>query len=256
MKYERLCLALCFVLLFVTPGFAADKVRLATGEWPPYISKGLQHYGVASHIVTDAFGVEGLEVEITFLPWRRAYAQAEAGDFDGTFGWSRESGREQDFYYSEPIFEDSMVFFHLKRTPFEWETMDDLKGLRIGCTFEYYYGDAFRSAEDAGKLTVERVPKDIQNFRKLLRERVALVPLEKSVGYYILQNYFTPEEIGQVTHHPKAIKTGAYYLLLPKRLDSSQELLTIFNSGLKQLRQRGVITEYLKNSQDGRYQKQ
>ena len=148
-----------------------------------------------------------LRVEITFLPWKRAYKQAKAGNFDGTFVWSKESDREQDFYYSDPIFEDSMVFFHLKRTPFEWETMDDLKGLRIGCTLGYNYGDAFRAAENAGELIVEKVPKDIQNFRKLLRERVALVPLEMPVGYYILQKHFTPEEIGQVTHHPKTIKT-------------------------------------------------
>jgi len=256
MKYERLSLALFLVFLFVKPGISADTVRLSTGEWPPYISKGLQHDGVVAHIMTDAFAAEGIAVEIILLPWKRAYEQAKAGDFDGTFAWSKNSDRKQDFYYSDPVFRDSMVFFHLKQTPFEWETMDDLKGLRIGCTLEYNYGDAFRTAEHAGKLTVDWVSKDIQNFRKLLRERVALVPLESSVGYYILQNHFTLEEIQRVTHHPKAIRAGAYYLLFPKRLDTSQELLTIFNSGLKKLRQRGAVDKYLKNSQDGHYRKQ
>ena len=251
MKYGRWCLAICLVLLSVTSGVAADKVRLATGEWPPYVSEGLEHHGAVSRMVTDAFAAEGLAAEITFLPWKRAYEQARAGDFDGTFAWSRESDRERDFYYSDPIFSDSMVFFHLKQMPFEWETMDDLKGLRIGCTLGYNYGDAFRAAEKAGKLTIDWVPKDMQNFRKLLRERVALVPLEAPAGYYILRNHFTPEEIGKVTYHPKAVRTGAYYLLLPKRLQESRKLLTVFNRGLKQLRQRGAIDAYLKNSQEG-----
>ena len=60
MKYERLCLALCLVLLFVAPGVTADKLHLATGEWPPYVSKGLQHDGVTAHIVTEAFAAEGI----------------------------------------------------------------------------------------------------------------------------------------------------------------------------------------------------
>lgn len=249
-------MALCLSLLPVTAGVAADRIRLATGEWPPYVSAGLEHHGVATHIVTDAFAAEGIAAEITFLPWKRAYEQAKAGNFDGTFVWSKESDREEHFYYSDPIFEDSMVFFHLKHTPFEWESMDDLEGIRMGCTLGYNYGDSFRAAAHDGELTIDWVPKDIQNFRKLLRGRVTLVPLEVTVGHHILQNHFTVNEIQQVTHHPRPIKTGAYYLLLPKRLHSSQDLLTIFNSGLKQLRQRGAIAEYFKNSRDGHYVKQ
>ena len=32
-------------------------IRLTNGEWQPYLSKDVPHYGFASHIVTEAFAL-------------------------------------------------------------------------------------------------------------------------------------------------------------------------------------------------------
>ncbi len=50
---------------------AAETIRLANGEWHSFLSKGAPHHGFASHIVTDAFALVGVEVEYGFFPWSR-----------------------------------------------------------------------------------------------------------------------------------------------------------------------------------------
>ena len=54
----------------------AEKITLANGEWAPYLSKGLKHSGYMSHIVSEAFAEEGIEVEYVFLPWKRGFEDA------------------------------------------------------------------------------------------------------------------------------------------------------------------------------------
>ncbi|MBU2714317.1 hypothetical protein KCG35_25035, partial [Zooshikella sp. WH53] len=46
----------------VDPIYVAGSgvVRVATGEWPPYISKNLKHYGVVSHVIKEAFAEENI----------------------------------------------------------------------------------------------------------------------------------------------------------------------------------------------------
>ncbi len=50
---------------------AAETIRLTNGEWQPYLSKDAPHHGFASHIVTEAFALVGVEVEYGFFPWKR-----------------------------------------------------------------------------------------------------------------------------------------------------------------------------------------
>ena len=91
-----------------------DTIRLTNGEWPPYLSEHLEHYGVVSRIVTEAFALEGVKVEYGFFPWKQAYELAESGEWDGSLIWLRTPEREQYFYFSEPILQCNYVFWHLK----------------------------------------------------------------------------------------------------------------------------------------------
>ncbi len=56
---------------------------------------------------------ESIKIECSFklLPWRRAYAMAEAGTVDGIFVLARTADREQLFHYSVPVLQSSFVVF-------------------------------------------------------------------------------------------------------------------------------------------------
>ncbi len=87
---------LLFFFLIACPfeGIAEETIILANGEWLPYQSKELKHYGVASHIVTESFALSGIKVKYKFRPWKRAYEETKEGGFYGSFLWTQSEERQ------------------------------------------------------------------------------------------------------------------------------------------------------------------
>jgi len=245
----------CLMLFLAVNSVASEKIRLTTGEWLPYLSQELKHNGVGAHIVTEAFLIEGIEVELHFFPWARAYKLAKEGKWDGSLIWSFSPDRAVDFNYSAPIFKDTMVFFHLRKKDFNWNTIEDLNGIRIGATSSYNYGTDFKNSEAAGNIDVQWVPSDKMNLHKLIAGRIDIFPWELSSGYIFLNKHFKSAQAQLVTHHPKPLKEDTYHLLIPKKSENSHDLLKHFNNGLERLRKSGKIKQYFSDSQKGLYKK-
>ncbi len=130
MKVVKFSLFL-FVCLFSVNVTAQETVRLANGEWEPYLGKKLKHYGVASHIVTEAFKEIGIKVEFKWYgdSWKRAYRDAKIGKVDGTLVWSVTPEREKEMHYSGVVLPGKRtVFFYLKAKHFDWNQSNDLIG--------------------------------------------------------------------------------------------------------------------------------
>jgi polar amino acid transport system substrate-binding protein len=235
-------------------GFAEETIRLTTGEWGPFISKELKHGGVVLHVITDAFDSVGVKVKFGFYPWARAKHIAQVGEWDGTAIWGVSLEREKYFYYSDLVMISPYVFFHLKSYPFEWDTWNDLVGIPMGGLIETNYGEDFKRLEEAGKMNVDWVTKDKFNFKKLLAGRIKFVPLELDVGYHIIRSNFTPEEASLFTHHPKPDVNAFYHLLLSKKNKNNNQMLSLFNKGLRHLRASGKYDEYFENFRKGKYE--
>ena len=77
----------------------------------------------------------------------------------------------QAFFISDPLIMSGYVLFHRKDDPFNWQTIDDLRDLRIGAVIGYDYGVPFEQAERDKRLQVKRVNTDEQAFRLLLAGR-------------------------------------------------------------------------------------
>lgn len=235
--------------------YAASPVRLTNGEWPPYLSEKLAHYGFASHIVSEALKKNGMEVEWGFFPWKRAFIVAENGQWDGSVIWTHNEEREKNFIFSEPVVEGKDVVFHRKDKPIQWEKITDLAPYSIGATTGYFYGEEFDKAEKAGQITVNRTAKESNNFKKLIANRIDLVVASIDVGYEIMQGELTKEEMSQITHHPKATRMVSYHLIVSRKSKNAQAIIDAFNAGLKQLKDSGELAKMIQNSQQGKYKK-
>ena len=157
------------LLIFVTVTVAApyDKptskvVQITIEEYPPFTTENLKHYGLMSHIVTEAFLLEDIKVEFQLMPAARSLITAENGLVDGTLPWAERKGREVDFFYSDPILDVGWEsFFFKKDSKFHWNPKvrdySTLKGLRIWAIISYDYGDEFRKAEENNIFEVIRV---------------------------------------------------------------------------------------------------
>ncbi|OZG75515.1 amino acid ABC transporter substrate-binding protein [Hahella sp. CCB-MM4] len=232
----------------------AETLTIATGDWPPYISPQLKHYGVTARIVREAFETAGDEVVFQFFPWKRTILMSEQGLVDGSFAWSHKPEREAHHLYSNAIGEYGYVFFHLKSKPFEWQKLKDLRGLTIGGTNSYNYGAEFVTAAERGEFKIEWVHSDELNWRKLLAGRIDIFPSDVEAGYAQLRDIFPSEKANKITHNPHPLKPlTTMHMLFSKLKPESPERLKRFNRGLKQLKDSGKYTQYLKESREGLY---
>lgn len=64
----------------LNPAFADDRetITLTNGEWAPYLSESFKYGGFLSRVCSEAFALEGVDVEYEYLPWKRAYESARA----------------------------------------------------------------------------------------------------------------------------------------------------------------------------------
>ncbi len=231
---------------------AGDVVRITNGEWPPWLSENLKHYGLASHIVSEAFAREGIEVEYGFFPWARAYDVAKEGEWHGSVVWSIDAEREQDFLYTDTVLYGETVFWYIDGNDFDWDTPADLQGLMIGRTLEYAYQGMDEYIDEYG-LTTEEAPSDEMNLEKLFNDRLDVFPLDREIALELIWEHYSPEDQEKFKFHPKPINQKSYHLILTKALPENEDYLAKFNSGLQKLIDSGDYDQFIQDSLDGKY---
>ena len=252
------CLVASWILILgcgVAAAQTSKTIRLANGEWQPYLSKDAPHHGFASHVVTEAFAQVGVEVEYGFFPWARSYKLAKDGRWDGTLVWFDSEDRRKDFLFSDPVVLSTLAFFHLKNTKFDWDTYDDLRDVRVGATLAYFNGTEFEEAEAAGIFKVNRAPNDETGLKKLLKGRIDVFAGNITVTYAQIRDTFPKEQAAQFTHHDKPIWINSQHLLLSKKVPTSEQMLARFNEGLKLLKESGKYDQIIADALAGKYDK-
>lgn len=229
------------------------EIVVSTGEYPPFNSKHFRHNGLIPKIITEAFRLQGIKVRYLFAPWARAYKQSELGEVDATAQWYRSEKRAKTHLYSDTILNETLVWFHLKENPIEWETLEDMQRYNIGAVTGYTYTAEFYRMIEAGELNVQFVTDDEQNYRKLLARRIDAIPEVLDVGLYIINNQFRPEVAQLFVQHPKIFDIKTTHLLVRRDHPHAEELIKAFNVGLARLRDGGLLDDYMLESRLGEY---
>jgi len=241
-------LVLIFIFALSSTVNAAEKITLANGEWAPYLSKDLKHSGYMSHIVSEAFAEEGIEVDYVFLPWKRGFEDAKEGKYQGSLIWGYNDDRAKDFLYSDTVAELGTSLFYNKSNPIEWNEPTDLKKYKMGGVIGYAYG--IEELEKQGILKIERIGKDVGNYKKLAAGRLDIVLEDTEVGHESINKLGMTE---QLAVHPKTLKSRKYSVIISKNAPNAQALVDAFNRGLKKLKDDGRYQKYLEASRRGEY---
>lgn len=238
------------LLLFCTIlAWSNNSIKIALGEWPPYLTEKESGYGIIAQIISDIFEEAGYKVEFTFFPWARAYEEARTGKVDGTAVWLKTPERLEDFYFSDPLLHETHVFFHLANKSFTWETLSDIYNKSVGGIIGFSYGNEFDRACKNKLIQIHRVSTDKQAFNMLLSGRITIYPQEVHVGYHSIYMHIPAEQRALITHNQKSFLQQESFLLFSKNRERNKTLLTIFNSGLKQLIESGTYDRYFQKLQ-------
>ncbi len=122
--------------------------------------------------------MDGYEVEIKTLPWKRLIGELEAGKIMAGFPPYKVATRPW-MIYSEPIIQENVVVFGLK-SKVEGKAVwpNDFYGLRVGLNHGFDYenllGHEGNKAVKEGKLKVEEAMDSPTNLRKLAAGRIDL----------------------------------------------------------------------------------
>lgn len=243
MKLISRLLACCFLL---TPLFtqADQSIRISAGDWPPYISEQLPHYGITSRIVQEAFALEGITVELEFYPWSRSLELARSGQVQATLGWAITEERKQDFRFSQqPINTEQTVFFFHRDRPIDWQGIwqqNTPQQHRVGATLGYEYGERFDTSEANQHFHLKHYPDDKDGFLMLLKKQIDFFPVDLVVAHHILRQHY-PLQRQQFDYVRKPLHFVELYLLFSKKDPASQQLKLKFDQGMKKLKNKGRL---------------
>jgi polar amino acid transport system substrate-binding protein len=235
-------LTLLLVLLFFSSSVNAEKLRLSTLNWEPYIGEKLKEQGFVAEVVKKAYASEGYEVELTYLPWARVVAMAKNGEFDGYLPEYYAESLKKDFLVSDPYPGGPLVFFKRKGQNITFNSLNDLKPYTIGVVRGYVNTVEF---DNASFLKKDPVRDDITNIKKLTAGRIDLMVADKFVGYHLIETQY-PKAKGKLDVVEPVLEKKELYLCISKKTANSAKKLSAFNNGLKKLTSSGDLDKILK----------
>ncbi|WP_169792724.1 substrate-binding periplasmic protein [Pseudoalteromonas phenolica] len=241
-KYISLFLLLS---LFSNLSASANNLTLSVGEWPPYMGSDLPNNGAIAEIITEAFADIGYQVSFEFYPWARAMEQAQLGRVDGTGLWLKTESRDSEFYFSEPVLEEKHVFFYNKTKKPNLDSFEALKSYSYVGLEDFSYGVDLDNIIRAKQINMYRVSNDEQAFGMLLKNRVSIYPQEMAVGYYLLREHFSEQDMKSIGHIEQPFMRKNSHIILSKSDKNNADILKMFDEALLRMKQSGRYDQLL-----------
>ncbi len=118
-------------LFFTTPVFSLE-LKLATLNWAPFYAENLPEQGFFTAICREAYRRAGYDIKVVFVPWARAVRNAKLGIYDGLLGAYSNVERKKHFVFSDFVATNDEVFIKKTGNKLQFDSLEDLKHLRIG----------------------------------------------------------------------------------------------------------------------------
>ncbi len=237
----KLILQTFFILLIALNCHAEnDRVVFATGEWPPFTSENLPHYGRATALVSAICEVAGIEPVYEFYPWKRAEAMILKGEAFAAFPYAVSTDRQRFFDYSDVLFHGLNVLVYHQDNPnipkdFSYETPADLQGYRIGGIS----GSFLRSDLDRKGITFKATTSIDQSIHKLVVGRLDFCIDDRVVLTDAIRRLYPGQtEDFTFVDQPFGEKKPTA-LLVSRNYPKSGELLKRFNEALAAMKENG-----------------
>ena len=219
-----------------------ETYRLATGEFPPFTGASLESQGLATKIIQHTIREMGHQTKIDFLPWKRGYKLTLAGNYLGTFPYSKNQERQKQWHYSSALYRLKEVFFSQKEKNFSFNTEDDLTGFVVCKPIGYNLFDLKRLIEK-NLIQIQRPNEMKQCFAMLDRGRVDLVMTNVAAGRKAIELAGLNFNHYDVTD--KAFVDIGHHLIVPKSRNGGKEFLAVFDEVLRKSKNAGIVDKYM-----------
>tara|TARA_R110002126_G_scaffold98045_39_gene228254 strand:- start:8121 stop:8861 length:741 start_codon:yes stop_codon:yes gene_type:complete len=233
-----------FLLLIALTCFAANAevIRLASSNYYPHYGEQLAQQGATIEIIRQAFALQGVQLEIEFLPFARALYETQQGHYAGLVAAWYSDRRTAHFYYSQPLYANQIVFFKRKADTIRYRNYHELSSQhrRLGIVQGY---EQPAGLLESGVKTIS-VATDEQALAMLALQRVDLVPVDLMTALYLLEHKL-PQHQQQLDWLTPELEQRPMYLVLSKEDPANLQRVARFNLGLQQLKASGQYQQII-----------
>lgn len=232
MKWIPHLLAALLGPLLAAPVIAVP-LSIVSEPWPPYvfIEDGTPR-GVDLEVSDHLLRQLGYKPQWRMMPWKRAQHEVLNGSADAILDIAASPERLTQYHFpEEPLSLSETVLFYRNADPHPFNSLEDLRGLRIGLSAGYNYGNP--ELMQADFFSRELAPSIEANLLMLVHGRVDMTVVNRRAGLYTLQRLNLAD---QISHHPHPISSGSVYLAF-QRKPEMEDLARRFSAALQQFKQ-------------------
>ncbi|MBF0203769.1 MAG: transporter substrate-binding domain-containing protein [Desulfamplus sp.] len=241
---RNLLIVLCLLITLIsTTGWTKEKkLVLNTCNWEPFWGEKLVNGGYVMEITREAFLRAGYEIEVKFVPWKRALEETKEGDVDGVIGMNYSEERAQTYYLTNVVYVEENGFFRKKGSSITYTTLHDLTPYTIG----YIRGGSFGATFDkATYLKKEDVTDNEQNINKLMLGRIDVFISSKLLILYMLATKY-PEFQGEIEFIEPAFEMINVHHAISRANPNAKKIVADFNQRLKEITDDGTVAKIIK----------
>jgi len=226
-----------------TSNVFAEKIVLTTVNWEPIYGENLPENGFFTALCKEAFKLAGYEMEVEFLPWKRALESARKGKYDGLLGAYISEDRLNTFYYTDPIYSNDEVFVQNEDRGITYTKVEELRRYIVGGRRGAAQMDELR----AMGFSLQETTDYPQSLIKLNLDRIDLVLMGRSQLLYILEHEQKIKRLqGKFEIIEPPYKSFNLYSAINKKRPDGQQVVQRFNQALKDMKANGSYTDILK----------
>jgi ABC-type amino acid transport substrate-binding protein len=230
--------------------FAAEVTVFGNENKKPKVYlENRQSKGVLVDIIKCVERYSSLKINISLMPWKRAYNSALAS-LGAVIGLSMTDERLKILDYSDVMFIDELMLVVKKGKEFDFSSIADLKDKRVGGQRGSKYGEEFFQASNV-IFTLDEDDSSVSRLKKLLYDRidVAVVgPGNVGVLSVINSDDLLLKNRDKFSILPVPLKQDANYLGISKKMNM-RPFLDEFNKGLAQCKASGkhqqIVDQYM-----------
>jgi len=223
-----------------------SEIVISTLEWPPYTTADLPNGGATTEVVRRAFANAGIEIDVLFLPWKRAvaYAVDNRENVTGYFP-GYHCSHSEDLLKSASIGMGPLALAERVDSPIVWGEVDDLVDLKVGTVIGYANTEAFDAMVADNRIRAIPSVNDAENLLKLAEGLLDAAVVDPFVMQHLLQT--DPQLIphaGEIRANEHLLDNKDLFLCL--RDDArNRVMLSLFNQGLQSISFDDVWSETL-----------
>ena len=232
-------------IIFVSSPLAAQSLRkfIVIGDQEPvfrYIDDNGQITGIDTEIIDMVMKELKLPYEFKLIKaTARGVYEAKSGNVDMLMSKIMKEDRKLYLIYPQETYRNIAWNFFIRKEDegkIKYDSLDDLKGLKVGATKSFAYTDEFWAAD----LDLDVTPKNDNQLKKLIHKRFDIVPMTTLSTLHKAKN---DGQIDKITHLPKVLVYTKLYNVFTKAstYPNKEKLIREYDITIRKLTENGQI---------------